>query len=119
MNILVKRVYEDYSETDGYRILVERLWPRGISKNNAHIDLWLKEIAPSTELRKRFGHLDEKWEEFKRDYGEELKENPAVADIVEIVLKKDRVTLIYSAKNMEHNSAIFLREYLEKMIESL
>ncbi len=119
MIISVKRVYEDCSEDDGYRILVERLWPRGISKDRAHVDLWMKDLAPSTELRKRFGHLDERWEEFKRDYANELGENPAVGDLIEIIGNRGRVTLVYSAKNRDHNSAVFLREYLLKKIESL
>ena len=79
----------------------------------------MKEVAPSTELRKRFGHLDERWEEFKRDYANELGENPAVGDLIEIIGNRGRVTLVYSAKNRDHNSAVFLREYLLKKIESL
>ena len=118
MIISVKRVYDDCSEDDGYRILVERLWPRGVSKDRAHIDLWMKDIAPSTELRKRFGHLDEKWEVFKRDYAHELGENPAVDDLIEIIRKKGSVTLVFSAKNKDHNSAVFLKEYLEKNMRS-
>ncbi len=119
MIISAKRVYEDCSEDDGYRILVERLWPRGISKDRAHVDLWMKEVAPSTELRKRFGHLDERWEEFKRDYANELGENSAVWDLIETIGDRRRVTLVYSARNRDHNSGVFLREYLLKKIESL
>jgi len=113
MNISVKRIYDGCSENDGFRILVERLWPRGISKDRAHIDLWMKDIAPSTELRKRFGHVDERWEEFKKDYSDELKVNPAVKNILDIVSKNERVTFLYSTRNTDHNSAVFLAEYLQ------
>lgn len=114
MGISVKRVYDEFSEEDGFRILVERLWPRGITKEKAKIDLWMKEIAPSTELRKRFGHVDQNWEEFKKDYSSELEGNPAVRRILEIIGNMGQVTLIYSAKNIEHNSAVLLKEYLLK-----
>lgn len=106
--IKIKRVYEGYSEDDGIRILVERLWPRGISKEKAHIDVWMKEIAPSTELRKWFNHEDNKWDEFVKRYREELDGNSALDRLKEIIDKNNRVTLIYSAKNTEHNSAVAL-----------
>ncbi|MCL4341676.1 MAG: DUF488 family protein [Candidatus Thermoplasmatota archaeon] len=118
MDISVKRVYDKFSERDGFRILVERLWPRGISREKAGIDLWVKEIAPSTELRKRFGHDDDKWDQFKSDYAKELRANPEVGHILEIIESKGRVTLIYSARNTEHNSAVFLKEYLESQESS-
>jgi uncharacterized protein YeaO (DUF488 family) len=118
MDISVKRVYDEFSEKDGFRILVERLWPRGVSREKAGIDFWMKDIAPSTELRKRFGHDDDKWEEFKSDYSEELQANPEIKHIFEIIENKGKVTLIYSARNTEHNSAVFLKEYLESQKRS-
>jgi DNA-3-methyladenine glycosylase len=115
MNIYVKRIYDSFSIDDGYRILVERLWPRGISREKAKIDLWMKEIAPSAEVRKRFGHVDSNWDDFKRDYTDELKSNPEVSRILSIIQREQKVTLIYSAKNRDHNSAVFLRDYLLKL----
>ncbi len=106
--IKVKRVYDKYSEDDGIRILVERLWPRGISKEDAHIDLWMKEIAPSTELRKWFNHEDNKWDEFVKRYIAELQGNSALDRLKGIIDKNNKVTLIYSAKNIAHNSAVAL-----------
>ena len=106
--IKVKRVYDKYSEDDGIRILVERLWPRGISKEDAHIDLWMKEIAPSTELRKWFNHEDNKWDEFVKRYRAELQGNSALDRLKGIIDKNNKVTLIYSAKNIAHNSAVAL-----------
>lgn len=112
--ILLKRIYEPYDKEDGYRILVDRLWPRGVSKEKAHLDLWLKEIAPSTELRKWFGHKTEKWEEFKKRYIEELKLNEeAVIQIKKILLKHRKVTLLFGAKDKEHNQAVVIAEFLE------
>lgn len=112
MEIHIKRIYENADPSDGKRILVDRLWSRGISKENAHLDLWLKEIAPSTELRKWF-HAEslEHWSEFKQRYLKELETNPALKELQDIV-SKHRVTLLYSAKDMEHNHAIILKEYL-------
>lgn len=112
MEIHIKRIYEHVTANDGKRILVDRLWSRGVSKENAHLDLWLKEIAPSTELRKWF-HVatPDHWEEFKRRYLKELESNPAVKELQDIV-SKHKVTLLYSAKDVEHNHAIILRDYL-------
>ena len=106
--IKIKRVYEGYSEDDGIRILVERFWPRGISKEKAHIDVWMKEIAPSTELRKWFNHEDNKWDEFVKRYRAELDGNCSLNRLKEIIDKNNEVTLIYSAKNTAHNSAVAL-----------
>jgi len=110
----VKRIYEDASDDDGYRVLVDRLWPRGVSKERAHLDEWMKGIAPSTELRKWFNHDKEKFDEFKTRYFEELekKEEP-----VNALLEKGKsglVTLLYAAKDQEHNHALVLKEYLKK-----
>lgn len=112
MDIHIKRIYENADPTDGKRILVDRLWSRGISKENAHLDLWLKEVAPSTELRKWFhAATPDHWEEFKQRYLKELEINLAVKELHEIA-SKHRVTLLYSAKDAENNHAIILKEYL-------
>ncbi|MBN6517994.1 DUF488 domain-containing protein [Acinetobacter pittii] len=112
MNIQIKRIYENAEPSDGKRILVDRLWSRGISKENAHLDLWLKEIAPSTELRKRFhAATPDHWQEFKQRYLKELETNPAVQELQQIALK-NTITLLYSAKDVENNHAIILKEYL-------
>jgi len=110
--IKIKRVYEKFTDEDGLRILVDGLWPRGISKEKARIDLWLKEIAPSGQVRKWFAHDPAKWGEFKRKYFNELDKKK---DIIDQVLKrsKDGVTLLYAAKDDEHNNAQALKEYIE------
>lgn len=110
--VFLKRVYDKYSKDDGIRILVERLWPRGISKENAHIDIWMKEIAPSTELRKWFNHDDSKWEEFREKYKTELSGNIEVDKIKQIIKINDRVTFVYSSRNADHNSAVALLSIL-------
>jgi uncharacterized protein YeaO (DUF488 family) len=113
MNVALKRAYEDPKPKDGFRVLVDRLWPRGVSKDSAQIDLWLKEIAPSTELRKWFGHEVEKWAKFRERYFRELDANPdAVEQLMEHVRKR-KVTLVYGAKDEEHNDAVALKDYLE------
>lgn len=112
MNIQIKRIYEKTDPSDGKRILVDRLWSRGISKENAHLDLWLKEVAPSTELRKWFhAATPDHWEEFKQRYLKELETNSAVEELQHIAAKHT-VTLLYSAKDVENNHAIILKEYL-------
>lgn len=112
MTLLTKRVYEEPSRADGYRVLVDRLWPRGVSKEKACIDEWLKEVGPSTELRKWFNHEDAKWDEFQKRYSAELDQNPALDDLRDIVKDHALVTLVYSAHNETHNQAIALRHYL-------
>lgn len=105
----------------GYRILVDRVWPRGISKVKAKLDLWEKSIAPSTELRKWFNHEDKKYLEFKEKYLNELKHNSELPDFISLVreeLAKNDVVLLYGAKNTEHNQAVVLQEYLDKEINS-
>lgn len=115
--IRIKRVYEEAGESDGFRVLVDRIWPRGVSKERARIEVWLKSVAPSTALRKWFGHDPEKWPEFKRRYFRELDEKPpGVADLIQRARKED-VTLIYSARDREHNQAVALKEYLDKQFE--
>ena len=112
--IRLKRAYEEPSEDDGTRILVERLWPRGVSKEEAAIDLWLKEVAPSNALRKWYGHDPDKWEEFRRRYWDELGEKPEVLDDLKRRLGEGPVTFVFAAKDEEHNSAVVLKEYLEQ-----
>lgn len=110
-DIRVKRVYEPAAPADGFRVLVDRVWPRGVKKEELEADLWLKEVAPSTALRKWFGHDPARWEEFKRRYFAELDEKP---DVVGRITggAKGRVTLLFSARDEEHNQAVALREYL-------
>lgn len=111
--IQIKRIYDPRSEDDGYRILVDRLWPRGVSKENAGIDLWLKEVAPSTELRKWFHHETDKWEEFQQCYKEELSDkSDLLTQILKIVKENNKVTLLFSAKDREKNQAKVLLEVL-------
>jgi uncharacterized protein YeaO (DUF488 family) len=115
MRIRLKRIYEPKQDDDGFRILVDRLWPRGVDKKEAGIDLWLKDIAPSADLRRWFGHDPDKWTEFQRRYGEELRRNePALAALRQRVKAEDKVTFLYAAKDTEHNHAIVLRDALQK-----
>lgn len=104
-------MYDHPSDADGTRILIDRLWPRGLSKKDAQVDRWLKEVAPSTELRKWFGHDPEKWAEFKKRYRAELKDNPALAGLIEVAREGD-ITLVYAAKDQMHNHAAVLEEIL-------
>jgi len=114
MKVLIKRVYETPNGSDGKRVLVDRFWPRGLTKEKAKIDLWLKYIAPSNELRKWFGHDPLKWEEFKRRYTKEIKNNQKVFEELESIVKKGKVTILYSAKDEDHNNAVVVKELLEK-----
>ncbi|MET4684570.1 DUF488 domain-containing protein [Brevundimonas faecalis] len=108
----IKRVYEAPAASDGMRILVDRLWPRGLSKEKAHVDLWLKTIAPSTELRKWFGHEPERWDEFRRRYQAELETNTEAVGELKTALGKGPVTLVYGARDEAHNDAVALAEWL-------
>jgi uncharacterized protein YeaO (DUF488 family) len=112
MKLKIKRVYEKPEKEDGRRILVDRLWPRGLTKEKASIDLWLKEIAPSTELRKWFAHDPGKWKEFQKKYHQELRENKEQVSILKEQLREGVVTLVYGAKDEEHNDALVLKEWL-------
>ena len=112
--IKIKRIYEAAEDSDGFRILVDRLWPRGIKKEKAKIDLWLKEIAPSDSLRKWFHHEPEKWGEFQQRYLGELKEKKDCIETILAEIKKSPVTLLYSAKDQLHNNALVLKVYLSK-----
>lgn len=114
MHIKIKRVYERPDKKDGTRILVDRLWPRGLTKAKASVDLWLKDIAPSTELRKWFGHDPGKWAEFRTRYRAELKENDEQVSLLKDQAKKGVVTLVYGARDEVHNEAIVLQESLNR-----
>lgn len=119
MELKIKRVYSRSSDEDGIRILVDRIWPRGLSKEKANISSWEKNIAPSKELRKWFNHQDERFDEFKKRYREELDSNGATADFVNLIkenLKTHNVTLVYGAKNEKCNQAIVLKEYIEEKL---
>ena len=109
--IKVKRVYDPIEKDDGVRILVDRIWPRGIKKDK--IDIWLKDIAPSNELRKWYNHDPNKWEEFKRIYFDELDKNPKVNELLQLIRKNENITLLYASKS-PYNNAIALKEYIEK-----
>lgn len=111
----MKRIYEEAEKADHYRILVDRIWPRGISKERAALDEWEKEIAPSTEIRKKFNHDPEKFEQFRKDYLTELHESEksdAFVDLIKTHLKRGNVTLLYSAKDKENNQVAVLLEFL-------
>ncbi|MBK9216796.1 MAG: DUF488 domain-containing protein [Chloracidobacterium sp.] len=112
MRLKIKRAYDEPDASDGKRVLVDRLWPRGVSKDKAHIDLWLREIAPSTELRKWFGHDPEKWAVFQSRYKKELEGNKELVDSIRTMAKAGPVTLVYAAKDEEHNDAVVLLDYL-------
>ena len=111
-NVKLKRAYESPSVGDGTRILVDRLWPRGISKEKAALDQWMKEIAPSTELRKWFGHDPKLWKEFRRRYVAELRQHPTLLAELRSLARHGTITLVYSAHDEMHNDAIVLRDVL-------
>ncbi len=112
MKTLIKRVYEQSDKGDGTRILVDRLWPRGLTKEKAQVDLWLKEIAPSAELRKWFSHDPDKWTEFKTRYKAELDSNPKLVALLKEKIADGKVTLVYGAKDEQHNQAKALQQLL-------
>lgn len=116
MPISLKRVYEEPSPDDGARILVDRLWPRGVSKEKARVDLWAREIAPSDELRTWYGHDPEKWEEFRRRYFAELGDAEDALEPVLEKVAKGPVTFVYSSRETELNNAVALREYVEERL---
>ncbi|GAA5521401.1 DUF488 domain-containing protein [Aliifodinibius salicampi] len=114
--IRIKRIYEEYSEDDGYRVLVDRLWPRGVSKEEAGLDEWCKEIAPTTELRKWFNHDPGKFEEFANRYkGELIQKEEEVNHLIDKT-EKQHVTLLYAAKDEDHNHALVLKEFLNEQL---
>ena len=114
MNIKTKRVYEQPDKTDGERILVDRLWPRGLTKEKASVDLWLKEIAPSTELRKWFDHDPKKWKSFRGRYETEIRHKDDLIKVLKQKARKGMITLIYAARDEKHNEALVLKQFLEK-----
>ena len=117
VEIRMKRVYDAISPSDGFRILVDKLWPRGIKKENAHFDLWEKDLAPSTELREWFHEAPEhRWGEFVERYMNELSNSEAFSDFVDKIKKKAIVTLLYASKDKEKNNAIVLNDYLQKIL---
>ena len=112
--IRVKRVYEPARKADGFRVLVDRVWPRGVTKERANVDLWLKSVAPSSQLRKWFGHDPRKWSEFKKRYFDELDAAPSDVDELLDRATSSVVTLVFSARDKQHNQAVALREYLDR-----
>ena len=114
--IRLKRAYDEPSKQDGLRILVERLWPRGVSKEKAAVDLWLKDLSPSTELRKWYGHDPEKWDEFRKRYWSELGEKGDLLMLLKHRTTEGTVTFVFAASDVERNSAVALKEYLEKKL---
>ena len=112
--IVIKRIYEPAEATDGYRVLADRLWPRGVNKEVANVDFWAKDIAPSVPLRKWFNHEPEKFKTFKNRYMDELKENKSVAEFLEKIKPHTKITLLYGAKDDTHNHALVLQDFLQK-----
>ena len=112
--VKLKRVYEPVAAEDGERVLVDRVWPRGVAKAKLKDALWLKEIAPSTALRQWFGHRAERWEEFRKRYRAELDANPEAVAKLRALMKHGPVTLLYGARDTEHNQAVALAEYVKK-----
>ncbi|MBT2594779.1 DUF488 domain-containing protein [Arthrobacter sp. ISL-72] len=113
-HLAMKRVYDEPADDDGFRVLVDRLWPRGISKERARLDLWLKDIAPSAPLRTEFAHMQERFADFRKQYEAELENNPAVDTLRELAGKHRRVTLLYGARDPEINNARVLLEFLRR-----
>jgi uncharacterized protein YeaO (DUF488 family) len=111
--IHLKRVYEKPSKKDGIRVLVERLWPRGLTKERADVDLWLKDVAPSPELRKWFGHDPARWEQFQERYRRELRKQEDAVQLLKQKAKQGSVTLVYAARDEEHNGALALKRFLQ------
>ena len=116
-DIRVRRIYEPPRPTDGHRVLVDRLWPRGVSKERAAIDTWMREIAPSTDLRRWFAHDPARWPEFKRRYFAELRDQADLVAGLTALARRHRVTLVYSARDTDHNQAVALAEFLRERDE--
>jgi uncharacterized protein YeaO (DUF488 family) len=111
-NVRLKRAYEKPARDDGTRILIDRLWPRGVSKADAELHGWTKELAPSTSLRKWFGHDPARWPEFRRRYTEQIRQHPELLGQLRAMARKGPVTLVYSARDEAHNDAVVLRDFL-------
>lgn len=116
--VRIRRAYDDPTHNDGYRVLVDRIWPRGVSKEDAKVDEWCKDVAPSTELRKWFGHDPERWEEFRSRYRAELADCDDLVDNLVERTRDGRVTLVYGAKDTEHNQAVVLAELIGERRDS-
>ncbi|MGC8649100.1 MAG: DUF488 domain-containing protein [Candidatus Micrarchaeia archaeon] len=116
-DVKIKRIYDKPNITDGLRILVDRLWPRGVRHSTANVDIWLKDVGPSNELRKWFAHDPNKWVKFKNKYRKELKDNPAFMKLADLVRVNGIVTLVYASKDEEHNQAVVLRTELIKELK--
>jgi uncharacterized protein YeaO (DUF488 family) len=114
VKIKIKRAYEQPDRDDGVRILVDRLWPRGLTKEKASVELWLKDIAPSTELRKWFAHDPDKWESFRRRYKTEISHNHDLIKVLKQKAREGTITLIYGARDQKHNEALVLKQFLER-----
>ncbi|TXI10837.1 MAG: DUF488 domain-containing protein [Rhizobium sp.] len=112
MTLHIKRIYEPADGEDGTRILIDRLWPRGVSKEDAHVDAWLRDVAPSTGLRQWFGHDPDKWDEFRRRYLAELRNNTTAIEELRRHIGQSAATLLYGAKDTEHNNAVVLRDFM-------
>ena len=113
----IKRVYEQAADEDGIRVLVDRLWPRGVSKERAALSGWLKDVAPSPDLRRWWHHDPDRFEDFARRYRTELDDNPALEDLLSIVREHDRTTLVYAAKDPAVNHALILRDYVRQALD--
>lgn len=113
MAIQVKRVYAKPDKSDGVRILVDRVWPRGLTKEEAHIEEWMRDIGPSDELRKWFGHDPARWQEFEKRYFRELARNAGLVDKLAARARRGKVTILFGAKDEEHNQAVAIKEYIE------
>jgi uncharacterized protein YeaO (DUF488 family) len=114
MNIKIKRVYEQPHKDDGVRILVDRLWPRGLTKKKAMVDLWMKEIAPSTELRTWFGHDPDKWQGFRGRYETEIRHKNDLVKVLRQKAREGMITLLYAARDEKHNEALVLKQFLDR-----
>ncbi len=114
MSISLKRAYDKPAKNDGHRVLIDRIWPRGVSKEEAKLDEWLKEIGPSTELRKWFNHDIRRWEEFKKRYHRELTEKQEQVDKLAAIEQNGRLTLVFGAADRKHNNGVALKEFLQK-----
>jgi uncharacterized protein YeaO (DUF488 family) len=117
MSIDLKRAYDPEARSDGYRVLVDRIWPRGVTKDALEVDAWLKNLAPSTGLRKWFGHDPKKWDEFRKRYARELEPHADALDQLAERARDGRVTLVFGAKDTEHNTAVALKEELERRLQ--
>lgn len=114
MAVSIKRIYAPVAAADGFRILIDRLWPRGMKKQDASVDVWLKEVAPSTALRKWFDHDPHKWEQFKKKYLTELRGSAALKELISLAHKHKTLTLLFAAKEETYNHAVILQQYLKE-----